>query len=78
MVLEISRYQGDQTSAADRPIFQNEARSSFLLLSFRAGATIDQLVAELREDEESKALRPGRLDARGQADVLAGAAARRC
>jgi hypothetical protein len=61
VVLEISRYQGDQTSAADRPIFQNEARSSFLLLSFRAGTTIDQLVAELREDEESKTLQVGRL-----------------
>jgi hypothetical protein len=61
VVLEISRYQGDHTASADRPIFQNEARSPFLLLSFRAGATIDQLVAEMREDEESKQLQPRRL-----------------
>jgi hypothetical protein len=61
IVLEISRYQGDQAKAADRPIFQNEARSPFLLLSFRAGATIDQLVAEMREDEETKQLQPRRI-----------------
>jgi hypothetical protein len=61
VVLEITRHQGEQPALADTPIFQNEARSPFLLLSFRAGAAIDQLVAELREDEESKSLSPGRL-----------------
>jgi hypothetical protein len=61
IVLEITRHQGAQPAQADTPIFQNEARSPFLLLSFRAGVAIDQLVAELREDEESKALSPVRL-----------------
>jgi hypothetical protein len=61
VVLEITRHQGGQPALADAPIFQNEARSPFLLLSFRAGAAIDQLVADLREDEESKTLTPGRL-----------------
>jgi hypothetical protein len=61
IVLEITRHQGGQPALADAPIFQNEARSPFLLLSFRAGAAIDQLVAELREDEESKALTTRRL-----------------
>jgi hypothetical protein len=61
VVLEITRHQGGQPALADAPIFQNEARSPFLLLSFRAGVAIDQLVAELRENEESKALSPVRL-----------------
>jgi hypothetical protein len=61
VVLEITRHQGGQPALADAPIFQNEARSPFLLLSFRAGVAIDQLVAELREDEESKTLSPKRL-----------------
>jgi len=61
VVLEITRHQSEHTAPADAPIFQNEARSSFLLLSLRGGATIDQLVAEIREDEESKTLKPRRL-----------------
>jgi hypothetical protein len=61
VVLEITRHQSEHTAPADTPIFQNEARSSFLLLSLRGGATIDQLVAEIREDEESKTLKPRRL-----------------
>jgi hypothetical protein len=61
VVLEITRHQGGQPNTADAPIFQNDARSPFLLLSFRAGAAIDQLVAELREDDETKSLTPRRL-----------------
>jgi hypothetical protein len=61
VVLEITRNQGDNTSPTDTPIFQNDARSPFLLLSFRAGATIDQLVAEIREDDATKELNLLRL-----------------
>jgi len=61
VVLEITRNQGEPAALADAPIFQNEARSPFLLLSFRAGSTIDQLVAEIREDEATKELSLPRL-----------------
>jgi hypothetical protein len=61
VVLEITRHQSERTTLAEAPIFQNEARSPFLLLSFRAGTTIDQLVAEIREDEDSKTLTARRL-----------------
>jgi hypothetical protein len=59
-VLEITRQSG-QAAQADTPIFQNEARSPLLLLSFRAGTTIDQLVEEIREDESSKEFQTRRL-----------------
>ena len=46
VVLEVSRYQSERGAPADKPIFQSDARSNLLLLSFRAGPTIDTLVAE--------------------------------
>jgi hypothetical protein len=61
IVLEISRYQGEQASDNDSPIFQNEARSLFLQLTFRAATVIDNLVETIREDETSKDLNVFRL-----------------
>ena len=40
VVLEVSRYQSERGAPADKPIFQSDARSNLLLLSFRAGPTI--------------------------------------
>jgi hypothetical protein len=54
VVLEVSRYQSERGAPADKPIFQSDARSNLLLLSFRAGLTIDTLVAEAREDDTTK------------------------
>jgi hypothetical protein len=56
VVLEVSRYQSERGAPADKPIFQSDARSNLLLLSFRAGPTIDTLVAEARDDDMTKLL----------------------
>src|SRR5215212_695394 len=54
VVLEVSRYQSQRGAPADKPILQSDARSNLLLLSFRAGPTIDTLVAEARDDDTTK------------------------
>ncbi len=54
VVLEVSRYQSERGAPTDKPIFQSDARSNLLLLSFRAGPTIDTLVAEARDDDTTK------------------------
>lgn len=56
VVLEISRLHSGEGVESDQPIFQNEARSPMLMLSLRAGPTLDQMVADIREDEENKSL----------------------
>ena len=61
MVLEVTRSQSERTAPVDSPILQSEARSLLLLLSFRAGQTIDRLVEESRADEETKELKPAYL-----------------
>jgi hypothetical protein len=61
IILEVTRIQSERATLADTPILQSEARSPFLLLSFRPGTTIDRLVEESREDESTKDLKPARL-----------------
>jgi hypothetical protein len=61
VVLEVSRFQSERGGPADTPIFQSDARSSLLLLSFRAGLTIDALVAEAREDDTTKLIDTRRM-----------------
>jgi hypothetical protein len=61
VVLEVSRYQSERGAPADKPIFQSDARSNLLLLSFRAGPTIDTLVAEARDDDTTKLLDTRRM-----------------
>jgi hypothetical protein len=61
VVLEVSRYQSARGAPADQPILQSDARSNLLLLSFRAGPTIDTLVAEAREDDTTKLLDTRRM-----------------
>src|SRR6266545_3284424 len=61
VVLEVSRYQSERGAPADKPIFQSDARSNLLLLSFRAGPTIDTLVAEVREDDTTKLIDTRRM-----------------
>jgi hypothetical protein len=58
VVLEVSRGSG---TAGETPQLQSEARSDLLLLSFRSSAAIDQLVAESREDEQTKVIEARRL-----------------
>jgi hypothetical protein len=61
VVLEVSRYQSERGAPADNPILQSDARSNLLLLSFRAGPTIDTLVAESRDDDATKLLDTRRM-----------------
>lgn len=61
VVLEVTRHQAGRAPDGDSPILQSGARSALLLLSFRSGATLDQMVAEAREDEATKELIPRRL-----------------
>jgi hypothetical protein len=61
VVLEVSRYQSERGAPADKPIFQSDARSNLVLLSFRAGPTIDTLVAEARDDDTTKLLDSRRM-----------------
>jgi len=61
VVLEVSRYQSERGAPADKPILQSDARSNLLLLSFRAGPTIDTLVAEAREDDTTKLIDTRRM-----------------
>ena len=61
VILEVTRNQSEGAAPIESPIFQSEAHSPLLLMSFRAGATIDRLVAESREDESAKELAPRRL-----------------
>jgi len=61
VVLEVSRYQSERGAPADKPIFQSDARSNLLLLSFRAGPTIDTLAAEVREDDTTKLIDTRRM-----------------
>ena len=61
VVLEVSRYQSEHGAPADKPIFQSDARSNLLLLSFRAGPTIDTLVAEARDDDTTKLIDTRRM-----------------
>lgn len=58
VVLEVTR-QSEGQPQANQPILQSDARSRLLLLSFRSSATIDQLVAEARDNSDTK-----RIDAR--------------
>jgi hypothetical protein len=59
VVLEVSRQTGGTPD--DTPLLQSDARSNLLLLSFRSSAAIDQLVAESREDEQTKVIEVRRL-----------------
>jgi hypothetical protein len=61
IVLEVTRSHSERGAPSDTPILQSDARSNFLLLSFRAGPTLDQLVDESRADEETKQLDLRRL-----------------
>lgn len=61
VVLEVTRHQAPQSALADSPILQSTARSPLLLLSFRAGATLDRMVEEAREDETTKEITARRL-----------------
>lgn len=64
VVLEVTRHQAPQTTQnvlADSPILQSTARSPLLLLSFRAGATLDRMVEEVQEDEATKEVNARRL-----------------
>jgi len=61
IILEVTRIQSERATLADAPILQSDARSPFLLLSFRPGTTIDRLVEESREDDSTKEIKPARL-----------------
>lgn len=61
IVLEVTRNQTERATAGDAPILQSNAQSSLLLLSFRSGATLDQMVETIREDEESKEINTRKL-----------------
>ncbi|HEU5100390.1 MAG TPA: hypothetical protein VFU22_15285 [Roseiflexaceae bacterium] len=61
VVLEVSRFQSERGGPADKPILQSDARSNLLLLSFRAGPTIDALIAEVRDDDTTKLIDTRRM-----------------
>ncbi|HWQ15597.1 MAG TPA: hypothetical protein VNL77_22540 [Roseiflexaceae bacterium] len=61
VILEVMRHPGEHETPTDSPIFQSEARSDLLLLSFQSSAAIDRVVEEAKADEETKALSAGRV-----------------
>lgn len=61
VILEVTRSQSERAMPIESPILQSDARSLLLMMSFRAGTTIDRLVEESRADEETKQLTPARL-----------------
>jgi hypothetical protein len=61
VVLDVTRSHSERGAPADKPILQSEACSNLLLLSFRAGPTLDQMVEAIRTDEEAKQLDTGRI-----------------
>lgn len=62
IVQEVSRrHPGFDDDEEQRPIFQGDAYSPLLLMSMRAATTIDQLVADSRNDPETAAISTPRL-----------------
>lgn len=61
VILEVMRHPADPEAPSEVPVFQSDARSDLLLLSFQSSAAIDRLVEEAKADEETKALQVGPL-----------------
>jgi hypothetical protein len=61
IVLEVMRHPSTPTIEGEAPIFQSDARSDSLLLSFQSSTAIDRLVEEAKDDQSTMALRPGRV-----------------
>jgi hypothetical protein len=55
VILEVTRAQSELHTPADAPIVQSDAPSPLLLLTLRAGPTIDQLVEDIQQDNDTLA-----------------------
>jgi hypothetical protein len=60
VILEVMRHPGEE-APNETPIFQSEARSDLLLLSFQSSAAIDRIVEEAKADEGTRALSAGQV-----------------
>lgn len=61
IIMEVMHSPGERTATDEAPIFQSNARSELLLLSFAPGQAIDRHIADLRQDERSTAILPRQL-----------------
>jgi hypothetical protein len=59
IILEVMRHPSAPETSGETPIFQSDARSDALLLTFQSSSAIDQLVEEAKTRPESMALAPG-------------------
>lgn len=58
IVLEVTRHQSESAAPSTSPIVQSDAASPLLLLTLRAGQTIDGLVEAIRADNDTLNSRP--------------------
>jgi hypothetical protein len=61
IVLEVMRHPSTPTVEDETPIFQSDARSDALLLSFQSSTAIDRLVEESKATPDTMALQLGRV-----------------
>jgi hypothetical protein len=61
VILEVMRHPAEQAASAETPVFQSDARSDLLMLSFNSSQGIDRLAEEAKADDTTRALAPGRL-----------------
>jgi hypothetical protein len=61
VILEVMRHPADPSAPTETPVFQSDARSDLLLLSFQSSTAIDKLAEDAKADERTKEIAVGRL-----------------